>query len=140
MEEFPNFEKILAERVETKNEEIMVKLRADKKARELRQQEEQEQKRLFEMEKKRFRKLNFENVIQNCIDYAVTYRIKAMTTDDVYKNVQYYKGVDYGKYFTPADVQKILVGLVKNGLLKSQYGLGATVQYSYVPRALSDTE
>ena len=143
MDEFPNFEKVLAERVEIKNEEIMIKLRADKKARERRQQEEQERKRLFEIEKKQFRKLNFENFIQSCTEYAVSNQIKAMTCSGFYQRVKYYKGVDFGKFFTQEDVKKILDGLVKNGLLNhpsdptviSSYGT-----YSYVPRRLPDNE
>ena len=138
MEEFPNFEKILAERVETKNEEIMVKLRADKRDRELRRQEELERKRLFEIEKKRFRKFYFENLIENCIDHAVSNR-NAKTVDDFYQGIKYDKGVDFGKFFTQADVKTILDGLVKNGLLKRAHVVGG-IKYSFVPRTLPDTE
>ena len=68
----------------------------------------------------------------------VTYRIKAMTTDDFYKSVKYYKGVDFGKFFTHEDVKKILDGLVKTGLLKYyEYSINT---YSYVPRKLPNTE
>ena len=135
MDEFPNFEKVLARKVETKNEEIMAKLQADKKAREQRQQEEQERKRLFEMEKKQFRKLYFENFIQSCIDNISTQMVNG-THDEIYQRAKYYKGVDFGKFFTPDDVKKVLDGLVKNGLLKCVYGQ----KYSYVPRKLPDTE
>ena len=138
MDEFPNFEKVLAERVEIKNEEIMIKLRADKKSRERRQQEEQERKRLFEIEKKQFRKLNFENFIQNCIDNTV--HMSPMTHDDFYQKVKYCKGVDFGKFFTQKDVKKILDGLVKNGLLKRAYDQRSREAYSYVPRTLPETE
>ena len=147
MDEFPNFEKILAKKVEKKSEEIMVKLRAVKKVQDLRQQEEQEaekacqeQKRLFEMEKKQFRKLYFEHFIKSCIDiiYDIvpTQIVVSLTPDDIYKRVKYYNGVDFEKFFTSDDVKNILDGLVKNGLLKCAYGQN----HSYVPRRLSDNE
>ena len=144
MDEFPNFEKVLAERVERKNEEIMVKLRAVKNVRELQQveqqQQEQEWKRLFEMKKKQFRKLYFEHFIKSCIDiiYDIvpTQIVVSLTPDDIYKRVKYYNGVDFEKFFTPDDVKNILDGLVKNGLLKCVDGQ----KDSYAPRRLSDNE
>ena len=147
MDEFPNFEKILAKKVEKKSEEIMVKLRAVKKVQDLRQQEEQEaekacqeQKRLFEMEKKQFRKLYFEHFIKSCIDIiydiVITQIGVSMTHDDIYKRVKHYNGVDFEKFFTPGDVKNILDGLVKNGLLKCVDGQ----KDSYAPRRLSDNE
>ena len=139
MDEFPNFEKILAKNWEKKSEEIMVKLRADEKARELRHQEEQERKRLIEMEKQ-FRKLYIERFVQSCIDiiYDIvpTQIVLSLTPDDIYKRVKYYNEVDFEKFFTPDDVKNILDGLVKNGLLKCVYGQ----KDSYVPRRLSDNE
>ena len=144
MDEFPNFEKVLAERVERKNEEIMVKLRAVKNVRELQQveqqQDEQEWKRLFEMTKKQFRKIYLEHFIKSCIDITydivITQLMVPLTPDDIYKRVKYYNGVDFEKFFTPDDVKNILDGLVKNGLLKCAYGQN----HSYVPRRLSDNE
>ena len=144
MDEFPNFEKILAERVERKEEEIMVKLRVVKNARELQQveqqQEEQEWKRLFEMKKKQFRKIYLEHFIKSCIDITsdivITQLMVPLTPDDIYKRVKYYNGVDFEKFFTPDDVKNILDGLVKNGLLIYAYGQ----KDSYVARRLSDNE
>ena len=144
MDEFPNFEKILAERVERKEEEIMVKLRVVKNVRELQQveqqQEEQEWKRLFEMKKKQFRKIYLEHFIKSCIDITydivITQLMVPLTPDDIYKRVKYYNGVDFEKFFTPDDVKNILDGLVKNGLLIYAYGQ----KDSYVARRLSDNE
>ena len=144
MDEFPNFEKVLAERVERKNEEIMVKLRAVKNVRELQQveqqQDEQEWKRLFEMKKKQFRKIYLEHFIKSCIDITsdivITQLMVPLTPDDIYKRVKYYNGVDFEKFFTPDDVKNILDGLVKNGLLIYAYGQ----KDSYVARRLSDNE
>ena len=144
MDEFPNFEKILAERVKRKDEEIMVKLRVVKNVRELQQveqqQDEQEWKRLFEMTKKQFRKIYLEHFIKSCIDITydivITQLMVPLTPDDIYKRVKYYNGVDFEKFFTPDDVKNILDGLVKNGLLKCAYGQN----HSYVPRRLSDNE
>ena len=144
MDEFPNFEKVLAERVERKNEEIMVKLRAVKNVRELQQveqqQDEQEWKRLFEMTKKQFRKIYLEHFIKSCIDITydivITQLMVPLTPDDIYKRVKYYNGVDFEKFFTPDDVKNILDGLVKNGLLIYAYGQ----KDSYVARRLSDNE
>ena len=142
MDEFSNFEKILAERVERKNEEIMVQLRADQKARQRLEQEKQERERLFELEKKKFRELNLERVISHCIDYAVSKRIKDMTALDFYMYFSTYFSAyfcaDFNRFFTQQDVVKILDGLVQNGLLKRNAYDRA--KYSYVPRTLPDTE
>ena len=108
LNDFPNFEEILEKRVANKKEEIPEEQE--------KQDDEEDRKRLFEIERKQFRKSNFENVIQDCIDYVVG-SVGTMTSNDVYTTVIILNEGNRERFFSIEDIEVILDGLVRNNLL-----------------------
>ena len=111
-EDFPNFEEILRKRVEEHKK----------------QENEEEREKVFEIDRKEFRKSNFEKVIQGCIDYVVG-TAGIITSNDVYTTVIVLNEGNLKRFFTIEDIKEILGGLVRNNLLKYEHSSG----YIYAP-------
>ena len=111
-EDFPNFEEILRKRVEEHKK----------------QENEEEREKVFEIDRKEFRKSNFEKVIQGCIDYVVG-TAGIITSNDVYTTVIVLNEGNLKRFFTIEDIKKILGGLVRKNLLKYEHPSG----YIYAP-------
>ena len=142
MKELPNFDEILEKRIHIKNEEIFKKLQAKKRLQErrekLRRHVEQNRKRRLENERKQFRSLNFEKVVQNCLDYVVN-TTSPIFSRDVHQIV-ILRNENWKAFFTEQDIEEILDGLVQKGFLKCELTQDQNRTYLYVPRTLEDTE